>query len=318
MTPAAKDQPSLRLLRRDALDSELLEFAIDRQARNLTPKTLLWYDQSLDLWRAFCGLESVTSLADVTPSHVRRFIVHLQERGHNPGGVKNIYGAVKALLNWYADEDAYEQGSSNGWQNPIRKVKTPRVPEQPLDPVNLEDLRAMLATCERRTFYGERDRTLLLFLLDTGVRHAELCALDVGDVDIRSGSVLVRSGKGRKPRVTFAGPKTRQALTRYLRHRNHLADDAPLWATAQGHRLSYGGLRQVIRRRAARAGVPEPSLHSFRRGFAIASLRAGMDLVSLQRLLGHSDLSVIRRYLAQTEGDLQAAHERASPVDSLL
>jgi hypothetical protein len=59
-----------------------------------------------------CCLESVTSLADVTPSHLRRFIVHLQERGHNPGGVKNIYGAVKALLNWYADEDAYEQGSS--------------------------------------------------------------------------------------------------------------------------------------------------------------------------------------------------------------
>jgi hypothetical protein len=54
MTPAAKDQPSLRLLHRDALDSELLEFGIDRQARNLTPKTLLWYDQSLALWRAFC------------------------------------------------------------------------------------------------------------------------------------------------------------------------------------------------------------------------------------------------------------------------
>jgi integrase/recombinase XerD len=178
----------------------------------------------------------------------------------------------------------------------------------------------MLATCERRTFYGDRDRTLLLFLLDTGVRHAELCALRRWRCGhSNTGSVLVRSGKGRKPRVTFAGPKTRQALTRYLRHRRTmLADDAPLWATEQGTRVSYGGLRQVIRRRAARAGVPEPSLHSFRRGFAIASLRAGMDLVSLQRLLGHSDLSVIRRYLAQTEGDLQAAHERASPVDRLL
>ena len=64
--------------------------------------------------------------------------------------------------------------------------------------------------------------------------------------------------------------------------------------------------------------MPAQSIHSFRRGFAIASLRAGMDPVSLKRLLGNSDLSVIRRYLAQIEGDLQTAHAQASPVDSLL
>lgn len=313
MANPANNQPALQLLRPCPLDGELLEFAIDRQARNLTPKTLKWYQQSLDAFRAFCVAEGVTCLADVTASHLRRFLVHLQERGHNPGGVKNIYGAVKALLNWYAEEDA-----PDGWRNPTRKVKTPRVPEQPLEPVNLADLQAMLATCERRTFYGERDRALLLFLLDTGVRHAELWALNVGDVDMNTGSVLVRSGKGRKPRVTFAGPKTRQALARYLRHRENLGDAAPLWATRNGGRLSYQGIREVLRRRAERAGMSEPSLHSFRRGFAIASLRAGMDLVSLQRLLGHSDLSVIRRYLAQTEADLRAAHEQAGPVDNLL
>jgi site-specific recombinase XerD len=58
--------------------------------------------------------------------------------------------------------------------------------------------------------------------------------------------------------------------------------------------------------------------HAFRRAFALASLRGGMDVYSLQRLMGHADLSVLRRYLAQTEGDLQAAHQKAGPVDRLL
>lgn len=85
-----------------------------------------------------------------------------------------------------------------------------------------------------------------------------------------------------------------------------------------GDRLTYSGLRQVMRRRAIAAGVPVPSLHSFRRAFALACLRGGMDVYSLQRLMGHADLTVLRRYLLQTEGDLQVAHAKSGPVDRLL
>lgn len=74
----------------------------------------------------------------------------------------------------------------------------------------------------------------------------------------------------------------------------------------------------LVQKRARVAGVQAPPLHAFRRAFAIGALRAGVDLVSLQRLLGHADLSVIRRYLAQTEEDLARAHAKGSPVDNLL
>ena len=73
-----------------------------------------------------------------------------------------------------------------------------------------------------------------------------------------------------------------------------------------------------MRRRATKAGVPVPSLHNFRRAFALLSLRAGVDIFSLQRLMGHRDLTVLRRYLKQVQGDLQAAHEKAGVVDKLL
>lgn len=104
-------------------------------------------------------------------------------------------------------------------------------------------------------------------------------------------------------------------LMRYLRGR---PQSGPLFCTDAGRRLTYWGLRQIIRRRAEAAGVKSPSLHSFRRAFALLSLRAGIDIYSLQRLMGHADLTVLRRYLAQTEQDLKSAHEKASPVDRLI
>ena len=62
----------------------------------------------------------------------------------------------------------------------------------------------------------------------------------------------------------------------------------------------------------------QPSIHSFRRAFALAMLRAGVDLLTIARLLGHSDLSLLDRYIRQTGEDLRESHEKGSPVDGLL
>jgi len=184
--------------------------------------------------------------------------------------------------------------------------------------VNPDHLKAMLATCERRTRLGDRDRALMLFMLDSGCRKAELLSLRISDVDRSNGTVTVWHGKGDKPRMTFVGPKTLKAVIAYLRHRTDARDSDPLWLDERGRRLSYWALRGMLARRAKRAGVPVPTPHQFRRGFAIAALRNGCDLITLQRLMGHSDLTVLRRYLAQTEADLSSAHRQVSPVESLL
>jgi integrase/recombinase XerD len=100
--------------------------------------------------------------------------------------------------------------------------------------------------------------------------------------------------------------------------RGELPAEAPLFATDEGQRLTYPGLRSIIRRRAVMAGIPAPMLHAFRRGFALDSLRNGADIYSLQRMMGHSSLVVLQRYLKQTQGDLQQVHQRSGPVDHLL
>lgn len=306
------DQGTLKVLKKNAVDLDFNEFLIDRKAAGLSSETLAWYTKKLNIFREFLAAQGRHDLADVTASDLRRFLVHLAERGHNPGGVKNIFRAVRAWLRWYGAEHAPQ-----GWDNPLRKLKTPRTAEPPLEPVSLEVVKAMLTTCDK-TFAGERDRAIILALLDTGCRASEFCAIDLADLNLATGAVILRgeTTKSRRQRGVFLGAKTLRQTARYLRLRR---DKCPaLWVTEQGTRLTYSGLRQIIRRRAERAGVKEPSLHSFRRAFALLSLRNGCDVYSLQKLMGHADLSVLRRYLAQTEADLKAAHERSGPVDNLL
>jgi integrase/recombinase XerD len=301
---------TIHLVPRSDLADEIREFLIDREARALSKCTIAWYRQQLGHLRAFLDGQGITSVEHITSSLLRSFILGFQKT-HNPGGTHGVHRAARAFLNWYAIEN-------EGWRNPMAKVAAPKVPEQPMEPVDTDDLKAMLATCERRTFTGDRDKALMLFLLDSGCRRAEFCALNIADVNLSSGAVLVRHGKGSKWRTAFIGAKTRRALIAYLRHLPRSRDAMPLWLNERGGRLSFTALRAILVRRAKLAGVPAPSPHSFRRGFAIATLRNGCDLITLQRLLGHSSLAIVSRYLRQVEGDLRAAHEKAGPVDNML
>jgi integrase len=114
-----------------------------------------------------------------------------------------------------------------------------------------------------------------------------LTGLDIGDVDLIDGSVAVRKTKSRKARFTFVGRQACKAIAAYLRTRPDDGPKQPLWLVYQKdgdrNRISYDGLRSVIVRRSAQANVPCPSLHSFRRSFALTMLRNDADLVSLSR-----------------------------------
>jgi len=310
--PKSKKDQLIRLVPRSDFALDVTAFLVDRRARGLSPRTIKYYRDELRHLRNFLDGVGIGGVQSVTPHHLRSYLLHLGKT-RNPGGVHAAYRAIKVFLRWWEEEI-----EPDNWVNPIRKVKPPRVPQVSLDPVPLPDLKMMLGTCERRTLAGDRDRAILMCLLDTGCRASEFVALELSDVNLNTGSVIVRKGKGGRVRVTFLGNRARRELMRYLRYRGEAKTGDPLWVTLGGKRLTYSGLRQIVRRRAARAGVPVPSLHSFRRAFALLSLRSGADLISLQRLLGHSDLSVLRRYLKQTEDDLREAHEKHGPEDRWL
>jgi integrase/recombinase XerD len=178
--------------------------------------------------------------------------------------------------------------------------------------VELKTVQAMVKACDN-SFLGKRDQAILLVLLDTGLRARELLSLDAENVNQVTGAVRLRVGKGRKPREVFISKETRKVTRAYLKGRQ---DDLPALFVLddQTERLGYGGLRKVFQRRAKQANVKEPTAHDFRRAFAINMLRNGVDPITLARLMGHSSLKVLQRYLKQVTADLQDAHLKGSPV----
>ena len=127
----------------------------------------------------------------------------------------------------------------------------------------------------------------------------------------------VRFGKGGKGRFVYVEKFTRRELWRYLTQREDGEDqDAPLFVARNDKRLNNNSLRLVLNRLGVKAGVPNVHPHRFRHTFAIEFLRAGGDVFSLQKLLGHSTLDMVKNYVAIAQIDIQNAHRRASPVNN--
>lgn len=306
-----------------AMDADIGDFLLDRRVNGVSPKTLRWYQGALAKFKDYCVPLGVYRLSDITPRVLRFYLAYLEEAGHNPGGISNLYRALRAFLRWSAEE--FEQPAL---ATAIKKVAGPTPSIEPLEPISLQDVSAMIAQCTPRTFTGERDKAILLVLLDTGIRHQELTNLTVNNVKIDAGTVLIHEGKGGKSRTVFIGLKARRAMINYMRlrdspmlrslaKRHSVASPDALWLTDEGTPLTKSGIRHLVKRRAAQAGLPEPGLHEFRRAFAVNSLRNGMDVITLQRLLGHSTLAIINRYLKLLSDDLKASHEKYGVVDRL-
>ena len=307
----SQDQGTIVLFQQDYLPILVESFLVDRRSQGLSPDTVSFYRKKIDYFLKYCEAQVVTQVSEITADFIRRYMLQLAAT-HNMGGLHALFRPLRTFLYWVESEEILPVD----WKNPIRKVKAPRLSVEPLDPVSMEDVGALLAACGTG-FSGARDTAIILTLLDTGARARELLNLNLEDLDLAAGSALIRKGKGRKPRMVFLGRKSRRAIRAYLRHRHDI--NPALWMTDEGDRMTYAALRGVIRRRSQDAGLKhEPSLHDFRRSFAINMLRGGVDVFALQRLMGHADLQVLRRYLAQTDADIHGAHMRGSPVDNNL
>ncbi len=296
----------------DYLLNWLEAFLIDRKSAGLAEGTLRFYRQKIKLFSDYCDAMTVKQIGQITPSFLRQYLLHLEESGHNPGGRHAAFRTVRAFFLWYEDEV-----EPQGWSNPISKVKAPKVPLEPLEPVSFETVAQMVKACSHNSFTGDRDAAILLCLLDTGARASEFLSVNLEDINQACGDILIRQGKGHKPRTVYVGKQSKRALRRYLNHRQDKC--AALWVTEPrfgSERLSYDGLREVLKRRGRKANVEKPNCHDFRRAFALSMLRNGVDIFTLAKLMGHEGISVLQRYLKQTNLDTEEAHRRAGPVDN--
>jgi site-specific recombinase XerD len=283
------------------LGTAIAHFLTAKAAEGASPKTLDWY--RMVLGRAGRDLGADRPLDSFTPAHVRGWVLSLRAT-LAPISVAGYVRGLKAFGNWCAAEELAEARA-------LRTLRRQQVPHKLVEPLDDAAVRRMLEAA------SIRDRAIVLLMLDTGLRLSEVAGLR--RCDLRADGTVKVMGKGARERIVPVGTVARQALVRHLRQEKSAGADAPIFRSRRGGALGWRGIQQVFMRRKARAGIPgRCSPHLLRHTFAHAYLVNGGDVFSLQRMLGHTTLDMVKRYVALAEGDLVARHRAASPADRLM
>lgn len=307
-------------------------FLLDCAARRLSAHTVRDYATTLRRFVGFVGEDA--SLAQIDATTIRRFMAFLGTPQAGGGAVAREARPLskKTSLNYHTGLSALWQwavGEGLVGRNVVREVEPPRPEKTVIVPLSQGDVKALLQACELTREYGRegqrvcsnarptalRDKTLILVLLDTGLRASEVCGITARDVDLKNRRIWTM-GKGDKERSVPISPETAKALWHYMNARSEAKASAPLFATKDGRPLGRVALLELLSDLGTKAGIVDVHPHRFRHTFAINFLRNGGNVYELQMALGHSSLEMVRRYLALAETDLQRAHEEASPVSN--
>jgi site-specific recombinase XerD len=287
------------------------------QCRGLTRKTQETYRSAAETFASFTAAQGMPLLPDVTREHVESFFAALRRHGSKPASIKNRHSGLRALFNWMIEEDIRHT-------HPLERIKMPRVPEQVLPHYSDDDIVRVLGATPNKLgdLQGLRDRCIVLFFYDTGVRCAELCGVHVGDLDREARQATILSGKAGKQRVVAYSADVANAFNRYMRRRGGwegVGKAAPLFAARDGAHLTVNGVRMLMQRRFAAAGVEFKGTHGFRRAAGIAFLEHGGDPTDLKELMGWSSWSMLARYTKATaRSRALRAHDAHSPVARLM
>jgi integrase/recombinase XerC/integrase/recombinase XerD len=201
--------------------------------------------------------------------------------------------------------------------NPVAKIPKPKVPHKVIPTFNEKQINDMLSACHTSEYMTVRNTAILLLMLDTGIRRAEVIAMQIADIDWQNNTILIH-GKGRKERRVPLSTETSLVLKKYLLYHNK--EHPEMWLSEEGKPLKLGGLRMIFARLKDRANIKgvRCSPHTMRHTAAVMLLLNGMDMKSVQDIFGHADIKSTEIYAHTVQMQVALSqHQKASPVAHL-
>lgn len=237
---------------------------------------------------------------------LRAYVVHLQTSGLKGWTVTNKVQSLKAFLRWLYLEDLIDDDIQ-------ARLKKPAPPSTQKVPFYDVELKRILKAAQASSL---RDHAIVCLLLDTGIRANELSCAKLDDL-IQEQNLLKVLGKGNKERIVPMSVHTARVLNKYLLKERD-SDSPYLFTTTRAEKFTPSSLHKLLARLGAKANVDDVHPHRFRHTFALSILRNGLDPLTLQRLLGHTTLTMTNHYVAMTTHDLSSRHAASSPLAHLL
>ena len=296
------------------LSEAMQVFLVQKQVDGLSKRTIDFYRGKIEMFIAFTGDKP---LKDLTLQDGQQYVLHLESRpryaGHQfkkpqtePMSRATLRGYVRAIKVWvnYLFEENYIK------TNVFAKLKLPKDRTRVIQVLSDEELKRIYSQINPETMTGARLFAIVTLMVDTGLRLGEVVGMKLDNIDFKQSRILV-TGKGDKQRFLPFGSTTSKALRRWINMYRAESDEPSVFM------MSDRAVTEAVKRLGNRAGIPRLHSHLFRHTFGTNWIKQKGDLISLQTIMGHSDIAVTRTYVTLAQVDLDVQHRSISPLDRL-
>lgn len=301
----------------DSFEEAMNIFIKDCELRNLRPFTIQYY---LNEFNAFLSSLSeqefdLTKLkpVNITAEHIKENVI-LYMRNYKGNRVVSINTRLRALRSIFN----FLYKHKHIPHNPMENIKLLKDRKRVIPTFTTDQLNKLLRQPDLITFTGVRDYTIMLLMLETGIRVNELAGLSLNDIRWEDNLVVIRNAKSYRERLVPIQKEMKQQLKKYIAIRGYVESEA-LFVTIDGTRLTRRGIQQRIIKYGEMANIKgvRCSCHTFRHTFAKLSVQQGANIFELQTILGHSSMEIVKTYVNLFGSDVRESHKKFSPLKNL-
>lgn len=289
-------------------------FYAEEKSKNRLKRTIAWHRENISAFKRALREQNIAlDLEKITYRTIKNnFILYTIENWNNkPQTVNMRIRSLRQFFNFLVREGYLAQ-------NPAARVEKLKTEEVLITALTHEQVKKILSATDRKTFTGLRDYTMLVLMLETGMRLSEISNLKISDINFKERSIKV-FGKGARERVVPIQRRCKKQLKEYLKHRGMDLDHDYLFVTIDNDPMKNRSIQERLELLTSKAGLNgiKTSPHIWRHTFARFYILNGGDPFSLKKILGHRSWEMVHRYVNLFGSQVAAQHQKASPVEHL-
>ena len=285
------------------------DFLIEQQVRGNSPKTQKHYFRCLGLFERFQSPKN-PDISAVSVSDCKAYYIHLSNRNVSSVTVQTYIRALRAFLSW-----CYLEGYIS--ENIPKMFRLPKAQKKKIDILTDSEVEQLFRCLSGRDFISIRNYCIVALMIDSGLRLNEVVTIRRDKIHIAEGYAIV-NGKGNKERFVPLGLNSKRALLRYCAIVPNKEKETPLFVKDTLIPIKESTVKQLFRKLKSRSGIPRLHPHLLRHTFATRYIERGGDIYSLQSILGHTSLEMVKKYVHLIPSKTVVNFAVLSPLDNAL